>query len=51
MIWGSVKTVELVNLCPDTIDEAHVAAQDGLERVGRSYDLCVAFLAHRDLFL
>lgn len=51
MVWGNVKTVELANLCPDTIDEAHVAAQAGLERVGSSYDLCFAFLAHCGLSL
>jgi transposase len=35
MVWGNVKAVELANLCPDTIDEAHAAAQAGLERVGQ----------------
>jgi len=50
-VWGNVKTVELANLCPDTIDEAHAAAQAGLERVGTSYDLCCAFLAHCGLSL
>jgi transposase len=51
MVWGNVKTVELANLCPDTIDEAHEAAQAGLERVGSSYDLCFAFLTHCGLSL
>jgi putative transposase len=50
-IWGNVKTVELANLCPDTIEEAHAAAQAGLQRVGSSYDLCFAFLAHTGLSL
>jgi len=50
-VWGNVKTVELANLCPDTIDEAHAAAQAGLERVGTSYELCCAFLAHCGLSL
>jgi transposase len=48
MVWGSVKAVELANRCPQTIDEAH-AAQSGLQRVGSSYDLCFAFLAHTGL--
>ncbi len=26
MVWGNLKTVELANLCPDTIDDAHAAA-------------------------
>lgn len=51
MVWGNVKTVELANLCPDTIDEAHAAAESGLNRVGTSYDLCFAFLAHTGLSL
>jgi transposase len=49
MVWGNVKAVELANLCPETIDEAHAAAQSGLQRVGSSYDLCFAFLAHTGL--
>jgi len=51
MVWGNVKTVELANLCPDTIDQAHAAAESGLQRVGSSYDLCFAFLAHTGLSL
>ncbi len=50
-VWGNVKTVELGNLCPDSIDEAHAAAQTGLERVGSSYQLCFAFLTHCGLSL
>jgi transposase len=50
-VWGNVKAVELANLCPDTIDDAQTAAQAGLERVGTSYDLCFAFLAHTGLSL
>ena len=46
MVWGNVKAVELANRCPQTIHEAHAAAQSGLQRVGSSYDLCFAFLAH-----
>jgi transposase len=51
MVWGNVKQVELANLCPDTIDQAHAAAESGLQRVGTSYDLCFAFLAHTGLSL
>jgi transposase len=51
MVWGNVKQIELANLCPDTIDEAHDAAQTGLARIGSSYDLCYAFLAHTGLSL
>jgi transposase len=51
MVWGNLKGVELANLCPDTIDDAHAAAESGLGRVGSSYDLCFAFLAHTGLSL
>ncbi|MQA06711.1 MAG: IS630 family transposase [Streptosporangiales bacterium] len=51
MVWGNLKSVELANLCPDTIDEAHTAAESGLGRVGSSYTLCYAFLAHTGLSL
>jgi transposase len=51
MVWGNVKAVELANLCPDTLDEAQAAAESGLTRVGSSYDLCFAFLAHTGLSL
>jgi len=51
MVWGNVKATELANLCPDTIDEAHTAAQTGLERVGSSYQLCFNFLDHTGLSL
>lgn len=51
MVWGNVKQVELANLCPDTIDEAHQAAEAGLERIGSSYQLCFAFLDHTGLTL
>lgn len=50
-IWGNVKATELANLCPDNIDEAHTAAHKGLKRIGRSYHLCFAFLAHTRLSL
>jgi putative transposase len=51
MVWGNVKAVELANLCPDTIDEAQVAAEAGLERIGTSYQLCFNFLDHTALSL
>ncbi len=51
MVWGNVKAVELANLCPDTIEEAHAAAQAGLDRVGSSYQLCFNFLDHTGLRL
>lgn len=51
MVWGNIKSGELANLCPDTIDEAHTAAEAGLERVGTSYELCFDFLDHTGLSL
>lgn len=51
MLWGNVKQVDLANLCPDTIDEAQVAAEAGLNRAGGDHDLCMAFLAHTPLSL
>jgi putative transposase len=51
MVWGNIKTVELANLCPDTIEEAQTAAEAGLNRVGSSHELCFAFLAHTGLSL
>jgi len=36
MVWGDIKSVDLANLCPDTIDEAQAAAEPGLTRVGSS---------------
>jgi putative transposase len=51
MLWGNIKNTELANLCPDTIGQAHDAAQAGLERAGTDYDLCHAFLTHTGLSL
>jgi hypothetical protein len=51
MVWGNIKQIDLANLCPDTIDEAHAAAETGPDRVGGDYDLCMAFLAHTGLSL
>lgn len=49
LLWGNVKSVELANLCPETIEEARAAAEAGLERAGGSYQLCFAFLGHTGL--
>ena len=51
LVWGNIKSVELANLCPDTIDEADTAADAGLHRVGTSYQLCFNFLDHTGLSL
>lgn len=51
MVWGNIKSTELANLCPDTIDDARTATETGLERVGSNYDLCFNFLDHTGLSL
>lgn len=51
LVWGNVKSVELANLCPDTIEEAQLAAETGLDRIGGSYQLCFSFLDHCRLSL
>ena len=51
LVWGNVKSVELANLCPDTIDDAETAAATGLHRVGTNYQLCFNFLDHTGLSL
>lgn len=50
-VWGNIKATELANLCPNTIDEAHTAADTGLDRIGNSYQLCFSFLDHTGLRL
>lgn len=50
-LWGNIKTVELANLCPDTIDQAQTAAETGLQRAGSDYQLCFNFLSHTGLSL
>jgi transposase len=50
-VWGNVKSNELANLCPDTIDEAALAADEGLMRIGSDTELCFAFLRHCGLLL
>jgi transposase len=50
-VWGNLKNSELANLCPDTIDDAAVAADHGLMRIGSDTELCFAFLRHCGLSL
>ena len=50
-IWGNLKSSELANLCPDTIEEAAVYAEDGLTRIGADAELAFAFLGHCGLKL
>jgi transposase len=50
-VWGNLKSRELANLCPDTIDEAAKAADDGLCRIGSETEMCLAFLHHTGLNL
>ena len=33
-VWGNLKTRELANLCPDSVEEAAVFADNGLMRIG-----------------
>ena len=49
--WGNLKSVELANLCADTIDQATTAAEQGLSRIGSNYQLCHQFLDHTRLHL
>jgi len=51
MIWGNLKSRELANLCPDTIEDAAGFADAGLERIGGDAQLCFAFLRHTGLSL
>ena len=51
LVWGNLKSRELANLCPDTIDEAAGHADDGLNRIGSDSQLCFAFLRHCGLEL
>jgi putative transposase len=51
LVWGNVKAVELANLCPENIGEAHVAAESGLNRIGVDTQLCFNFLSHTGLSL
>jgi transposase len=51
LVWGNLKATELANLCPDILDDADTAAHAGLNRIGRSYQLCFNFLDHTGLRL
>jgi putative transposase len=51
LVWGNVKASEFANLCPDTIDEAEVAADGALGRIGNNGQLCLNFLEHTGLSL
>jgi transposase len=50
-VWGALKSKELANLCPDTLDEAADVAGQGLDRIGSDAELCLAFLRHCGLRL
>ena len=50
-VWGNLKSRELANLCPDTIGEAAIHADEGLERIGNDTELCHSFLRHCGLSL
>jgi hypothetical protein len=43
-VWANLKNTELANLCPDTIDEAAVHANRGLNRIGTDPEKCLGFL-------
>jgi transposase len=45
-VWGSLKSIELANLCRDTIGEVADVAEDGLDRISSDASLCFAFLRH-----
>jgi putative transposase len=51
LVWGNVKTSELANLCPDSIDDAEVAADAALGRIGNNEQMCFNFLEHTGLSL
>jgi transposase len=50
-VWGSLKSKELRNLCPDTLHEVADVAKHGLDRIGSDASLCFAFLRHSGLRL
>ena len=51
LVWGSLKSKELANLCSDTIDAVVDSAEEGLDRIGSDAALCFAFLRHCGLRL
>ena len=50
-VWGNLKNRELANLCPDSVEEAAVFADDGLLRIGEDTRPCFSFLKHCGLSL
>ena len=46
-----MKSRELANLRPDTVEEAAVFAYDAAMRIGEDVRLCFSFLRHRGLSL
>lgn len=50
-VWGNLKNRELANLCPDSVEEAAVFADDRLLRIGEDTRLCFSFLQHYGLSL
>jgi transposase len=50
-LWSSVKSIELANLCPDTIDEAITHARHGIDRIRATSDLPSSFLQQAGLSL
>jgi transposase len=51
LVWGSIKSGELANLCADTIGEVTDLAEEGLDRISTDATLCFAFLRHSGLSL
>lgn len=50
-VWNNLKSGELANLCPETIEEAAEHATDGLDRIGTDAQLCFGFLRYTGLKL
>jgi transposase len=43
-LWGNLKSSELANFCPGTIEELEHKADQGLCRIGEDAQLCKAFV-------
>ena len=50
-VWGNLKNREPANLCPDSVEEAAVSADDGLMRICSDTRHCLSFLKHCGLSL
>ena len=48
-LWSNLKGQELANRCAEDLGEAVTALENGMARVGRSDQLCFAFLDHAGL--